>query len=351
MTAVADHWLEHVEPTEEREENEPDLINFEIMNYPADTTLSGYKSMHDNRQLRIPDFQRKFVWDQVRASKLIESFLLGLPVPGVFLYKEKDEPYYLVIDGNQRITTIVSFLSGFFKEKKFSLRGVSSKWEGKSFKELSEEEKFKLSTAVMRSTIIQQLFPDDNSSIYYIFERLNTGGVNLNPMEVRACIGHGDFIKLLHELNKYTKWRTILNKQTVDDRLRDVELILRTLVLYDLYKLYDKPMKRFLNKYIEKNKNPNGEFLNLRRIAFLSAVDKACLLDERPFHRKGKLNYAMLDSVLIGLMKSPLESQQELKERYQSLLSDEEYISAVTQNTSDKAEIDKRISKAIEIFL
>ncbi len=86
--AEVEEW--EVEETEESSEQEAEPAQkFEIMNYPADTTLSGYLEMWDRNELKVPDFQRAFIWDRVKASKLIESFLLGLPVPGVFLLKKR----------------------------------------------------------------------------------------------------------------------------------------------------------------------------------------------------------------------------------------------------------------------
>lgn len=111
MPDEADDW--DVEPTEEppEEEREPKL-EYEIMNYPADITLGGYVDHWDRKELTVPDFQRMYVWDRIKASKLVESFLIGLPVPGTFLYKERVKAGYLIIDGQQRITSVVSFIKG-----------------------------------------------------------------------------------------------------------------------------------------------------------------------------------------------------------------------------------------------
>src|SRR5690606_38523425 len=143
----------------------------------------------------IPPFQRNYVWDVVKASRLIESFLLGLPVPGVFLYKEKKTNRLQVIDGQQRITSALRFFAGAFEDRVFRLKGVQSRWDGKAFEELDEADRFQLSDTVLRATVVQQLDPDDDSSVYHVFERLNTGGVNLNPMEVRKCVYFGAYFQ------------------------------------------------------------------------------------------------------------------------------------------------------------
>lgn len=200
-----------VEKTEEQyDEEQSPAIEFEILNYPADTTLKGYRQQFEDGLLIVPNFQRRFVWDQVKASKLVESFLIGLPVPGVFLYKPRQGVGFQVIDGHQRITSVVAFQKGVIGDRKFTLKGVNKKWEGKSFDSLSEAERFKVEQSVMRATIIQQLDPHDDRSIYMIFERLNTGGVNLNPMEVRRCVYHGEFLETLDKVNKDADWRKCL---------------------------------------------------------------------------------------------------------------------------------------------
>jgi len=232
-------------------------LEFEILNYPADTTLKGYLQQKQDGVLTVPSFQRRFVWDHVKASKLIESFLIGLPVPGVFLYKPRVGSTYQVIDGHQRITAVTSYLSGLIGDTKFRLKGVADKWNGLSFDELDESDRFKLEQSVMRATIIQQLDPMDDRSIYMIFERLNTGGVNLNPMEVRRCVYYGPFVDSLDELNDDPNWRICISKQEPDKRFRDVELVLRVLAMSEHSREYEKPMKGFLSNFTADNKNPH----------------------------------------------------------------------------------------------
>lgn len=349
MAQNIDEWEEDLQETETAEENEPDLARFDIMNYPADTTLKGYKDQWDNGQLIVPEFQRKYVWDQVRASKLIESFLLGLPVPGVFLYKERESSNFLIIDGHQRIHSVVSFLKASLG-KKFTLKGVSKEWEGKSFDDLDEEDQFKLSIAVMRATIIQQINPDDKSSIYYIFERLNTGGVNLNPMEVRMCVSEGKFSALLRKLNRDPLWRNLIQKKIEDQRSRDLEWILRILALEEKGQSYEKPMKGFLNGYMANNQNANDEWAERKAERFVNALNKASKLSEKPFHFTGKLNYAVLDSIMVSLMESKIENDTELRHAYDQLIQDKKFLNAISVSTSDKQNVLDRIERTKFFF-
>lgn len=333
------------ELTEEPPEEEAFApLEFEIVNYPADITLKGYLDQRKSGQLKVPPFQREYVWDAKKASKLIESFLLGLPVPGVFLFKAKNSNEFQIIDGQQRIMSAIRYQEEKFDESIFRLRGVQPKYEGKKFSDLDAETQFRLETTVLRATVVQQLSPDDDRSVYQIFERLNTGGVNLNPMEIRQSVSYGPFVQLLKEMNDIEEWRFIIGQPRLDKRLRDVELVLRALALRNYYKEYDKPMKDFLNRYMEVKRKDSGDYENLRK-SFHSAARKILMdLGPKPFHLRNRLNYGALDSVFYAVLGNP--EVKDLPQKFRNLVSDAEYVNAVSFNTSDESAIDLRLRKA-----
>ena len=119
--------------TSEDEDYESGPPSYEINTYPADFTLEVLHQKFLAGEIVIPPFQRQFVWKQVQSSKLVESFLLGLPVPSVFLYTERDSQNLLVIDGQQRLRSIFYFFEGYFGEEQrgrrtvFQLKGLSEK--------------------------------------------------------------------------------------------------------------------------------------------------------------------------------------------------------------------------------
>ena len=96
-------------------------------------TLEVLHKKWKDKEIEIPDFHRQFVWKQVKSSKLIESFLIGLPVPSIFLYTERETQKFLVIDGQQRLRSVFYFFEGFFGEEMkgrrtvFQLKGLSDK--------------------------------------------------------------------------------------------------------------------------------------------------------------------------------------------------------------------------------
>jgi hypothetical protein len=237
-------------------------------------------------------------------------------------------------------------MKGTFDETVFRLKNVGTRYEGKAFSDLDEDDQFKLKGAVLRATIIQQINPLDDTSIYQIFERLNTGGVNLNPMEVRQSVSYGPFVAALKKMNEDGDWRKIIGQPRLDKRLRDVELVLRCLALSEEGAQYEKPMKGFLNKYMEKNRNSDNAFAGM--IDNFSRTTNYVLsgLGERPFHLRGRLNYGALDSIMAAALADIAPS--DLKTRFEKLLKDDEYVSSITFNTSDESVVELRLQKVIE---
>ena len=251
--------VEHEETLEqiasEEEDEQAAVPIYKIVSYPADPTLEVLHQRWQRKEIIIPKFQRGWVWSHSQASKLIDSFLRGLPVPSIFVYKEPSTQHQLVIDGQQRLRTISGFFDGTLPSgRRFYLRDVSPEWEGKFYDSLAESDRIRLRDSVLRAITIEQLDPRDDSSIFHIFERLNTGGTGLNPQEVRNSIAHGPFNDAIIELNGNMTWRSVFGTGQVDNRMRDVELIVRFLALFEDEMAYTKPMKKFLNSFMLKHK-------------------------------------------------------------------------------------------------
>ena len=137
-----------------------------------------------------------------------------------------------IVDGHQRLATIAHFYSGQFSQTRvFRLQGVNPNWAGKTYLELTDDDRLTLDDATLRSIVIRQIQPNDNSSVYQIFERLNTGGTQLSPMEIRRAIFRGNANDLLDTLNNNADWRAVLGRTEPDPRFRDVEMVLRILIL------------------------------------------------------------------------------------------------------------------------
>ena len=344
--------LEPVDSEEEDYESAPP--DYQIATYPADYTLEVLYQKWRSNEIEIPDFQRGFVWKQTQASKLIESFLVGLPVPAVFFYSERRSHKYLVIDGQQRLKSIFFYFEGYIGPKKggrqavFQLKGLDqqSQFHDRAFEDLLEEDQRKLKNAVLRTFIVQQLNPEDNTSMYHIFERLNTGGTLLANQEIRNCIHHGRFSKFLDEINKSNDWRKILGKTQLDTRKRDVELILRFLAMRNSDS-YRKPMKDFLSRFMQKNKNQKKKTLENTRCIFEQTCSAVVSnLGEKPFHIRSGLNAAVLDAVMTAFSRNLDKIPEDIRERYDELIKDEGFERSTRSSTTDVEVVQARLRQA-----
>lgn len=329
-------------------DEEIEVVVYKIANYPADYTLQGLYDKDKDKEILIPPFQRRFVWSLSQASRLIESFLLGLPVPSIFLYKEKRSQKLLVIDGQQRLKTIFGYFKNIFPDTKkpFYLKGVNSKWENKSFQDLNDPDKRRLKDSVLRAVIVEQLDPKDNTSIFHIFQRLNTGGTTLKPQEIRNCIYRGKFNDLLNQLNHNKEWRKIIGLPTPDKRMRDVELILRFLALYYKYKEYKSPMKDFLSGFISDYKNDENKVKEFKKIFEKTVSTIASQLNPHPFRIKTGLHAAVFDSIMAAFALNLNNIPRDIKERHQKLLRDKEYEECVYKFTTVEEFVKQRIDMA-----
>ena len=344
--------LEPVDSEEEDYESAPP--DYQIATYPADYTLEVLHQKWKSDEIEIPDFQRGFVWKQSQASKLIESFLVGLPVPAVFFYSERQSQKYLVIDGQQRLRSIFFYFEGYYGLEKggvrevFRLKGLNqqSQFHSQTFEDLLDEDKRRLKNAVLRTFIVQQLDPEDNTSMYHIFERLNTGGTLLANQEIRNCVYHGRFSGFLDELNELENWRRILGKKESDTRKRDVELILRFLAMRNPTN-YRNPMKDFLSKFMLKNRDPSKETLQSSRSLFERTCEAVVTkLGEKPFHVRAGLNAAVFDAVMTAFSNHLDSIPNDVLERYKKLIKDDEFDRNTRSSTTNVDIVQGRLRQA-----
>ena len=333
------------------EENEASIA-YDIASYPSDLTLSVVNEMWKNGDIIIPDYQRNFVWTINQASLLIESFLIGLPVPQVFFYVDaanKNE----VIDGQQRIMSIVYFLEGFFgsesiqgKKQVFRLQGLdeNSPYAKKRFEDLTESHQRKLKSAVLRAINIRQLNPKgEATSVYHIFERLNTGGTPLKPQEIRNCVFRGELVGILRTLNTDKNWRKIVGKTTYDRHQKDVELILRIFGMANFFDDYNKPMKEFLNRTMNREKAGTSTQVKSFTADFPKTAEQiVTTLGDRPFHVRGPLNSAVLDSVFATMLQGKGKYPTDLAQRYKQLQQDKDFEQTTFYSTSDLSVVRRR---------
>ena len=196
-----------------------------------------------------PDFQRNFVWDVKKSISLLESALLDIPIPVIYLSEEKDGKEY-VIDGQQRLTAFFSFIDGKFpdgKDFKFKNSILFPELNNKPYIKMDDIIKDKIRYCKIRTIIFKN--ESDPELKFEIFKRLNTGAVKLNEQELRNCIYRGPYNELLKTLSKEKNFMDILGLKSPHKRMIDVELVLRFAAFYHAtYLKFKPPIKNFLNK-------------------------------------------------------------------------------------------------------
>jgi Protein of unknown function DUF262 len=234
-----------LEPEVEEVTDKPDARP--VASQPHDWTISTLREKYERGQIDLqPHYQREYVWDQKPElqSRLIESLLLQIPIPPLYFVR-LDTGKIEVVDGQQRLTTLIQFVTNKFKLRK--LQKLSS-LNGKLFQELYEQEQEKITDAPIRSIVIDAGTNQDLR--YEIFERLNRGSMALNEQEIRNCVYRGLFCDLLADLEKDTNWRRIKGHESPEPRFVEREMILRFFSFTNRIDHYAGNLKRFLNDYM-----------------------------------------------------------------------------------------------------
>ena len=328
------------------------LTSFGI-DFPVDALVGRYKT----KSIYLPDFQRNYVWKKKQASKFIESLLLGLPVPGIFLYQE-DSNKMLIIDGFQRINSLSKYINEkLFNNKKFGL-DLSNNEELKnhSYDELDSSSQLKLNNSIIHATIIKAEDPqqDNYTAIYEIFERLNTGGTKLSPQEVRDCVAHGRFVEKIKELSSSSDMEIML---PIDkNRKKDEEIVLRLIALSIDFEDYQGNMKQFLNDFIVKNKDlKNSELEYAVKIFVEMAQYINSLKIENIIRPSGKFSISILDSIWVGLYKNYKTlkgiDHKKVVDGIVSVVSNDKFKKSIeTVKTLNKKNVFNRINIAINLL-
>lgn len=320
------------------------ITEYDITASPNDFNVLTIGSYLDSGAIVIPSIQRFFTWDLQRSSKFVESLILGLPIPQIFLFEESKNRF-LILDGQQRLMSLYFFIKmkfprpgtraqirAAFKEHKkipdtmlqdktmfmdFRIKlpdrddGSKSPLNDMTYTGLGEY-KTRLDLTPVRVVIIKQNEPkDDNSSIKEIYNRLNTGGVNLRPQEMRANLYESDFFRLLYQLNTDPVWRKLIGRPAEDDYMRDVELLLRCFAMLIDGPNYQPSMVRFLDSFSGKAKRTIiGPKLALAEQIFREFLKGVAVLPEKIFEpeKTNRFSIALFESAFYGVSRTQWEA-------------------------------------------
>lgn len=220
-----------------------------------------------------PEYQRRFRWDPIRQSKLIESFLMNVPVPPIFLNEDK-YGQYSVIDGKQRLNTIFEFLRG-----RLRLTGLEifSDINDNTFDSLPSRLQTVIKTRpTLRAIII--LRQSDEDVKFEVFQRLNTGGVQLNPQEIRNSTYTGPLNNAILDLSVNKQFHKLLgitnkDKSAIYQEMRDAELVLRYFTFRNTWQDFSGGMKRQMDEYMRNNSHMGESGLEELKNDFLNTVN------------------------------------------------------------------------------
>lgn len=362
--------VEVIEEERIEEYSNDDLFN--ITSWGADPSVRELIMQYEEGDMEKPELQRKYVWTKKTASRFVESLLLGLPVPSIFLANNELTGKRLIVDGYQRIRTLVDFISeGVWHGDETVFRLVNSdiinvRWRGKTFKELSDTDKRRLKNYTIHAIIFEQKQPKNDSGMFQIFERINTSGTGLNDQEVRNCVYQGALNSLLFELNKNAVWRKLYGLEKEDTRMKDLELILRFFAINkeEVYLSEKKSfiLKQLLNEEMAKNikDSPSvcelGEdFKKVIEFIYENFGEEAFFNLQNDLQKMRRRLYpTVYDSLMvatsIALKRGFTVGQEDLRVKRLQLLRDEEYRESITQGTMQVDHINTRISKALSII-
>ncbi len=354
---------------DEENEDEGNAVKGKIYIDKKDFTLREYQAMRNDGDLMLqPTYQRKFVIDIKFASRLIESIILDVPIPAVFLAEEEDGKYS-VIDGQQRLTSFIAFLDGFLPDEKktvFKLTGTkelsAEQGKNKTFAQFDDTAlQNKIKTTSIQAIIIKNSSHPDLK--FAIFERLNTGSVKLNEDELRNTIYRGNYINLLKELEKDPVFHSLVNKESFRKRMIYRGMILRFFALSEKsFHNYRSSMKQFCNKELRDNRHmveaKQKEYTDrfnkcaeLTRIVFGSNAFRRYLLgDTRNPNGKWvttRVNMAIFDIQMCGFVNYTknqiVPKADEIREKLIDLMiNDSEFMSTVENKTNDTIVLKKR---------
>ncbi len=364
------------------------IDEYDITSAPNDFNVMTLHSFIREGSIRIPGFQRHFVWDLPRASKLIESLILGLPVPQMFLYEQRRNEF-LVIDGQQRLMSVYYFIEKRFprKEKRSDLRrifdeagmipedvlhndeyfipfdlrlsealpGRPNRFKGLNYSTLGDHKR-QFDLRPIRNIVVKQNSPnDDDSAMYEVFNRLNSGGVNLRPQEIRTSMYHSEFYNMLYRVNADTRWRQLLQSPRPDLHMKDIEILLRGLAMLVDGDNYAPSMVKFLNQFSKKSESNNSDQNAYLERLVSSFLDSCRALPPGAFLNKNnrRFNIALYEATFAGVMRPAFERRGELEEaagispdRIRCLESDPEFVSAAQFATTGTANVRKRLERA-----
>lgn len=354
----------------EREDGGPSLEDKyreqmrQILPQKIELPISALTPMIDEQINLNPQFQRRDRWDQARQSRFIESLIMNVPIPPVFL-GEDEYGLYVVLDGRQRLTAVNEFLKNTYELTKLD---VWRELNGMRYNDLKKQklDKFLTRRFIPAVVILKESSPEVK---YDVFDRLNTGAVVAEPMEIRNAVFRGSFSDLLRSLSDNHVFRKLWGIPTDDlereanqiyKKMDDLELVLRFFALRD-YETMNLRFRDYLSVYMGGRNNlykQNSQLQDDDGRAFEWAVNNCWAVFDRDAFRKpatGNRSAPLADAYMVAL--SSIDPQllasdgraAKVRDALNTLISgDQDFLKAISTGTNGRGAIETRIEKAKE---
>lgn len=321
--------------------------------------LTVYEIIRKLKQDKIimnPEFQRNLVWSPEQKSQFIESIILNIPLPPMYLYQDPSGKYVLV-DGLQRTSAIRDFLNDEFELS--SLKALP-KFNGQFFDDLEEEIKTRIEDKKLLIYVIKPSMP--LHIVYDIFNRINTGGTQLTRQEIRNCIFIGKATELLKELSEKEYFKIAIDWGISGRRMKDREAVLRYIAfrLFDYNSDYKNDMDEFLGQTMKKINRMKESKVDKLKNDFQRVMTKTYdFFGDMNFRlptakSRGRINIALMESVSRFFSISTDEflegNRKKIIENYNLLLKDNKYLDSIRYSTGDKNRVVTRFQTAQKIL-
>lgn len=326
-----------------------------------DMSFGEIISMYDREEIIIdPIYQRLFRWTIEQQSRFIESIILGIPIPPIFV-AEDSEGKWEVVDGLQRISTVLSF---FGKLKNLPEKNNWQLTEGElvkqlagfSLADLSSKVQLNIKRYVCRVEILN--WNGDIDVRYELFNRLNTGGTQLSDQEIRNCIFRGVSSKLNDYLEEMAGNRDFVETVSVSDKLRSElylqELVLRFTCLYEKWNVVDTNLGMFLTEFMRDSLEKDDLDLDSHKVLFLRTLSLVVPLGKDVFRFKNSaFSTSMYDAVMLGISNNIdyyESNSEEIQAKVDVLREHEDFRKNTGSAASSKYRVKKRIEVALGLF-
>ncbi len=333
----------------------------DIIAYNELRSCADLYRMYKDKVLDIdPDFQRGEVWPEAQKTRFIDSLIKKMPIPSLCFSLDYNTEKWEVIDGLQRITSIIKFLDD--KDWRLSkLDDVDEKLSGKLVSEIKLIDNGILYTRLTNLTIPVTVLRCDykkashTNYLFTIFHRLNTGGIKLTNQEIRNAIYNGHLNTQLKDLsNNNSEWRKIVGlKENETKRLSKVELILRFFSFFDNLSDYNGKLSKFLNDYMNLHKNPTPNWIETKEKLFNETV--SIIYHKIGDKKSAGLSNVYIEAILYGIGKNlnflKNKNGAEVKGYLEKLKKNEHFSDEkLSEGLSSKSKVNNRLSAAKKIF-